>query len=256
MTQIDGTSVTLAFVPIPDGHAHPPIFYGMGEGACALGSVNAGNAATLDIGGGGINRGFKAVLSKAGHDIGAYETRHTALAAKIGTDGTETEVYDPAPGEALRLIHAYAKGARTSASGHRTGLAFVDVFAQRNCPDGNTHNAAMVYACPPFGDDDPDDDAFLTAVEATAATIVEAVGSYNAVAPDHGAPAIEALRLRLYSSGIYNRTPKVPADRIARHIFAGLSAALARDAGGIRRVELPVSGDPSDRLFDVLEAGG
>lgn len=244
---------TVDFIPIPDGQDNPPIFYAAGAGTEAMASVNAGNSAAMDVGGGGVNLGFKVALDAEGQDTAAYLTRHTAILGQIKGDGTTVMTWPAGQDNPTSLIYALADGYVTSASGHRRGLCLIEIFGTANLPHGNAMNAAMVYACPPYGGDFASDTDFLDAIEAAAGLIVRAMRGYNAIAAQHGAPVLGALRLCLMSSGIYNRQPKVPNDAIAGRIHAGLMAELGKDAGGIVRLELPVSGDPAKPLFDSLE---
>jgi hypothetical protein len=74
------------------------------------------------------------------------------------------------------------------------------------------------------------------------------MGRYNKIAGSHGVPAIPALRLCLFSSGIYNSF-SISSNRIAEQICAGLGDVLAKDDCGLTKVQLPVA----DPLFYIIQ---
>jgi hypothetical protein len=243
MAEIPGTGIALHFIEKPPG-GHAPIFYGGDEGSLRLGSVNAGNSEALYVGGGGINGGFARQLGRT-QRIDAYAARHTALieAAKDGEAFERYEDDDPT---------AFSFALVSRIDGSYEGVCFVDVFAPDRCPAGNPKNAAMLYAAPPNGMNHPDETEFLAAIGKTGQNIATAVARYNAIAPRETQPVIDALRLCLYSSGIYNRHG-VSADRIALAIYDGVASGLTTDSG-LKELQMPVSDDPGDPLFAAVKA--
>ncbi len=81
----------------------------------------------------------------------------------------------------------------------------------------------------------------------------KAVAGYNALAPKESLPAIEAVRLCLYSSVIYNPND-VSLDKIALAIFDGVSKELGAGGSGLKELQMPVSDDTSDPLFTAVKA--
>lgn len=248
MARIEGTDIDLHFIDKPAG-GHAPIFYGPSEGTLRLASLNAGNSEGLYVGGGGINGGFGHVLSRT-QTIGLYAARHQELLGDAAESGKATKRYADDDPTAFSCVYA-AKV--TEKDGTHEGVAFVDVFAPGRCPAENARNAAMLYVAPPYGGHYADDAAFLDAIRRTGKNIATAIARYNAIAPAERLPAIEALRLCLYSSVIYN-PGGVPLERIARAIFDGVSRRLAAEASGLRELQLPVSADSSDPLFTAVKA--
>ena len=114
----------------------------------------------------------------------------------------------------------------------------------------------MLYAAPPRGANHPQDADFLSAIRDTATNIVTCLGRYNAIAPKHGVPSIEVLRLCLFSSNIYNDYA-VPLDEIALAIFDGVAAGAAVGATGLKEVQFPYAGagdDGDGPLFAAVKA--
>lgn len=243
MAEIPGTGIALRFIEKPRG-GHAPIFYGADEGSLTLASVNAGNSESLYVGGGGINGGFARLL-RSTQSTDGYGPRHKALieAAKDGETFERYEDDDPT---------AFSFALVSRIDGSYEGVCFLDVFAPGRCPAGNLKNAAMLYAAPPNGMNHPDETEFLAAVGKTGQNVATAVTRYNAMAPGEDLPVIEALRLCLYSSGIYNRHG-VSADRIALAIFDGVASSLSADSG-LKELQMPVSDDPGDPLFAAVQA--
>jgi hypothetical protein len=248
MVKISGTSVTLGFILKPAG-GYAPVYYGRGEGSLALASVNAGNSQDLYVGGGGINGGFAKLLSRT-QKTGGYQARHQALvddAAKTGEAFMRYDDDDP-----TEFSYVYASKI-SDVAGWYEGICFVDVFSTSHRPAGNPHNSAMLYAAPPHGHNHPKEADFLDAVGQTGRNIATTVARYNAIAPQQNVPGIEALRLCLYSSGIYNQY-KVSLDKIALAIFDGVSAGLAAESSGLKELQMPYSDDPDDPLFSAVKA--
>lgn len=242
MTRIPDTSVCAVFQPV--GGPHPRLYYGGGEDGLALASMNAGNSPFLFVGGGGINSGFAHALRPQKTDD--YEMLHKALADAAPKDGFDTRTYDPADPMAASTI---CNKRVTSVSDH-TGIAFVDAFADELCPHGNTANRAMLYVAPPDGGYFPDDVSFLAAVTEIGTHAIEAVAAHNRWAGDNAAPRIAAIRLCMYSSGIYRRAG-VSLDRVALAIFAGIETGLQADADGLDEVQMPVSSGDNP-YFDAV----
>lgn len=235
---IPGTKLTATFLgPGPSGFT--PIFYGKDDGKLAMGSVNAGNSNQLYVGGGGINGAFAHVLDPI-QNTSEYATRHMALYQQAEGGGDPNETY--AVTDPMGHAHVLAKLVDDTPN-YYDGIVFVDVFGPGLCPDGNALNTAMVYVAPPYGPNYDSDAAFLAAIETTAAQVAECVTDYNAGAVASGGtlPSLKVLRLSLYSSNIYNRTPKVSLDLIAMAIFDGLMGVLKTDSGGLVALEFPVA---------------
>ena len=235
---IPGTPLHATFLGAA-ASGYSPIFYGAADGTRPVGSVNAGNAISLDVGGGGINRAFYEALKDV-QDTYAYQTRHEALLNQADAGGSRTETYRPDNPTRFSLVHPDRV---TTAQPWNDGIVFVDVFGASRQPYGNPKNMAMVYAAPPCDANYADDSAFLVAITQTARHIVEAVRAFNAYAAPtrNGLTALEVLRLCLYSSNIYNQILRVPLDSIALAIFEGLVAELREDSAGLAELQFPVA---------------
>lgn len=243
MNRLPDTHIDVMFIDKRAG-GHVPLYYGKGGGRAPMASVDAGDSRGLYVGGGGINRAFAAALKP--QDCDRYRVRHRELLQRFEAEGADSASYgDDDP---TRFSLLYAEHPVTRRKGWHDGICYVDVFGERLCPQGNPNNAAMLYAAPPCGDNYDDAHAFLAAVRATAGNIATAIGRYNGQAPALGLPAIEVLRLCLYSSGIYN-TLKVDVNAIARSIYDGLHEVLKGDACGLGALELPCGTDAADPLF-------
>jgi len=242
MLKIDGTNIDISFIEKPAGK-HAPIYYDSGEGTFVLASVNAGNSQALFVGGGGINAGFGHALSPT-QNIVDYAARHIALANDAAQSGDAFKRYDDDNPDALSYVYA-AK--IIDKPGWFEGVSFVDVFAPSRCPHGNPKNAAMLYAAPPHGDNHPKEADFLDAIAKTGRNIVKCVAGYNALAPKQNAPVVEAMRLCLYSSVIYNPNA-VPLDQIALAVFDGVSGELAaQPSSGIKELQMPWAAKGDDK---------
>lgn len=243
---VPGTQVQVTFLPPP-----PQLYYPAQETGLTLASVNAGNSDGLWVGGGGLNKAFGELLSAddTGQHTAQYGPLHKALIAKADASG---EVFDSYPA-GNPVSFCYARTIKvTSAAGWYDGVCFLDVFGSAVVPHGNVKNAAMLYVAPPKDTNYADADAFLKAIGETAEHIVATVAAYNTnVAAQHQLPAIEALRMCLYSSGIYNRKLNVSRHRIARAIYAGLCTALQQGDSGLQEIQLPV---PADPVFAAVQA--
>ncbi len=235
---IPGTQLTATFLGAGPG-GYSPIFYGASEGTAAMGSVNAGNSDMLYVGGGGINGAFGSVL-QATQDINLYQTRHQTLYQQATSGGAAEETYSATDPTSFSVVQP--KLVSTTPKAY-DGIAFVDVFGDGLAPNGNAHNSAMVYAAPPYGPRYDNDADFLTAIQTTAPHIAESVQAFNAAAkkPGSSLTPLRVLRLSLYSSNIYNRTPAVSLDLIAMAIYDGLLAALSKDDAGLMSLEFPVA---------------
>jgi hypothetical protein len=240
VAKIGGTSINVAFIEKP-ARGHVPLYYGAGEGSLALASLNAGDAAALYVGGGGINQAFERILGRT-QNTAQYLARHAALLADTGGSGEAFKRYDGDDPTAFSYLYA-AKVFETPA-GHE-GICFVDVFAPSRRPAGNPHNLAMLYVAPPNGHNHPGAADFLDAIGRTAKNIATTVARYNALASQQKLESIEALRLCLYSPAIYN-PHNVSRDKIALAIFDGLCAGLAADDGGLREVQMPYAPEKDD----------
>lgn len=269
MTVIPGTSTAANFIALTS--EYPPLFYSAGKPGPKMGSVNAGNQA-LYVGGGGVNRGFNNALTKAGQDTSAYQTRQNALLHKTAADTTGTETYaDTDPISFSSVMNSPV------AHDKLTGLTFVDIFGAGRLPHNNPANIAMVYTTPPDGRTYPMRDGFLTDVEATATKLIRSVATHNASADSHGVSTLPAVRMCLYSSGIFNAhfdddgtripypdahdhyigkdglpKPKVALDEIAMRIYHGLVAGLTEAPSGIDEIQFPYSTDKHDPLFNAV----
>lgn len=268
MTLIPGTTTTANFIGFEGPHA--PLFYDAVETGPTMGSVNAGNQ-QLWVGGGGINRGFEAKLASSGQTTSEYVNRHNQLFAATDPGDTGTSSYeDRDPIGFSSFINDPV------AHDDRTGLSFVDVFGDA-LPRGNVANAAMIYATPPDGRTYPTRDHFLADIEATACKLVRSVAAYNASAGDHDVPRLQAVRMCLYSSGIFNahfdddgshierdsatmrflgkdgtEKPKVSLDVIALRIYDGLVTGLNETPSGLTEIQFPFSPNPADPLFNAV----
>jgi hypothetical protein len=243
MGTLAGTAIKLTFVekPLTD---FPPLFYENGTDGPPMASVNAGNSDQLYVGGDGINGGFAKALAKL--TLGTYATRHQALLAKARGGGEDAETYADTDPMAFSLV--YPTALTSKKGGGEDGVCFVDVFAPQRCPNGVAANAAMLYVVPPCGPSYADRAAFLAAIRQTAGNVATTMGRYNKAAGSHGVPVIRALRLCLFSSGIYN-SHGVSSNRIAEQIYAGLCDVLAKDDCGLTEVQLPVA----DPLFYIIQ---
>jgi hypothetical protein len=248
MAEIDGTSIALSFIQKPAG-GYAPVFYGGSNGTLVLASVNAGNSDDLYVGGGGINGGFNHALSRT-QNTGEYMPRHKALFADAAKTGEASKRYD----DDDPTVFSYVYASKTiDKDDWYEGICFVDVFGSSRCPAGNPKNAAMLYVAPPHGNYHPVEADFLGAITRTGQNIAKAATRYNAMAPRENVPVVEALRLCLYSSVIYN--PKhVSLDKIALAIFDGLSTEFSARASGLKEVQMPTSDDTSDPLFAAVKA--
>ena len=120
------------------------------------------------------------------------------------------------------------------------GIVFVDIFADQYCPNGNEQNIAMLYVAPPYGPNYENEEDFIVAISETAKNISNALISYNEMVKSHtDLSIIEAIRLCTYSSGIYNRSPKVGVDIISTSIFDSLVAVLKATESGLKEIQLP-----------------
>lgn len=256
MTQsptIPGTSVKAIFQSVPYSHPYPAIYEGPKGTGATLGSLNAGNSASLCVGGGGINAAFQTDLSKAHQNTSHYTTRHLNLVHETADGGSAGQCFtdEDNPNVASYLV----KNKLTTGKNDFTGIVFVDVFADKYCPNGNPINRAMVYAAPPNSADPnfQSQTAFLQAITETGANIVAALAGYNAWAPQQS-PALDvvgALRLCMYSSGIYNAN-HVSLNKIALAIYDGIHKGLLKDATGITEVQMPVS-TGHDTYFEAVK---
>jgi len=267
--KIPDTSTAATFIAVTG--KYPPLFYSSGETGPTLGSVNAGNQ-QLYVGGGGINRGFAGALTAAGQTTAEYSSRHNALLASTAVDATGAATYDEANPISFSIFNN-----SPVAHDDRTGLTFVDVFGPSLQPDGNAANMAMIYTTSPDGRTYPTRDGFLADVTATARKLVESVAAYNGAADGNEVPSLEALRMCLYSSGIFNAhydddgtllpTPDtsgdyigkdgtakstVSFDVIALRIYDGLVAGLSESASGLTQIQFPYSTTPTDPLFNAV----
>lgn len=249
MSLIPNTQIAVKFVPAPPGK-FAPLYYTTAKEAAGLtlGSVNAGNSDQLYVDGGGINQGFHDLFIADKQDTAQYAALHKALLDKADKAADAFEVYAAGSNP---LAFSYVRTARvTDKDRCYDGVCFVDVFTPAYRPHGLAANAAMVYLAPPKGDNyNKDKAAFLTAVKTASEHVVATVSGYNAIAAQHGQPALDALRLCLFSSGIYNSLDVSPYV-IARTIYAGLCGALAKDSAGLKELQLPVPGDP---LFAAVQ---
>lgn len=257
MTMIPGTTTTAKFYTFTG--PYPPLFDGTGNGGgLVVGSLNAGNPA-LYVGGGGINQGFNHALTSAGQNTAEYATRQNALLAATAVGATGVAHYaDADPIGFSSVINDPV------AHDKLTGLTFVDVFGDGLQPHGDPDNAAMIYTTPPDGRTYATREGFLADIEATAAKMVESIAAYNSVADDHGVPALQAVRMCLYSSSIFNAsfdaegasmphgTEKVALDVIALHIYAGLVAGLSAVTSGLIEIQFPYTTNVADPLFNAV----
>ena len=251
MSVVLGSSVKIVFLHFKG--SEPDLFYAKGEGSTNVASVNAGNSASdcLCVGLGGVNGAFLKVLSitqkranlsvkqqcVAGN-FDDYQDRHLKLLAQADGGGSPWEVYTTTDPCQFSLVNPKRIN---QANGFVEGVCFVDVFDAALTPEGNMLNAAMLYMAPPYGGNYATKAAFLAAIEATAANMIETVSDYNALAAKQGLPVIEALRNTLYSSGFYNQNPKVQEPGIALAIFKGLSDALNKYTNsGLLELQFPV----------------
>lgn len=259
MPQILGTQVAVEFVSFPG--RYPDLYYAAGEGVHNLASVNAGNSDGLCVGLAGVNGGFKHDLTVAGQkrvDLGGapnddYQDRHQRLLAKALADPSRsaTESYSAIDPSLFSYVYAAPV---TQKSGWHDGVCFVDIFDPSLRPSGNAKNAGMLYVAPPYDGNYADQTAFLQAIETTAHNIVRTVAGYNAVAAAQKLPPIEALRLTLFSSNIYNQKYSVPAADIAHAIWRGLLAGIhAFPASGLLELQLPAGSGSQEVLFGVLQ---
>lgn len=238
MIKIPGTTASAAFYG-PTGD-YPPLFYSSSPTTGNMVSLNAGNSQVLDVGGGGINLGFKHALKNI-QDIAKYKPRHEQLLQQAAGAAT-SEVYSDDDPMAFSLIDASNRITNLNSAnsrGENDGVAFVDIFGPNLRPHGVNENVGMLYACPPYGDSYIDEQAFLDALGVMANNCVTVIGAYNSLAPAQAQPAISTLRMCLFSSGIYNRNVPVASDKIALAIFDGLVAVLATDDCGLSVIEMP-----------------
>ena len=263
MPVVPGTKVTASFFTFgstpPPGPQDPPeyphVYYGSGEGTLAMASINAGNSQSLEVGLGGVNKQFRLDLIAAGQknvNSGSddYQSRHAKLLAKAGSSGTASESYQT--GDPCVFSYVQASLVNTKAGWHE-GVCFVDIFSAKLCPAGNTLNAAMVYAAPPYGDNYASEADFLTAIQAMAVNIIKTIAGYNVIAPQQKLPVIQALRNTMFSSGLYNRAKKVDPDKIARAMFAGFQSQLQIDDAGLSELQFPVGRGAQGLLFGPVQ---
>ncbi len=234
MTTLPGTDIKVSLIA-KSASGFAPIFHeAPATGGLAMASVNAGNAVDLFVGGGGINGGFGHALQH--QDIAAYEARHKALLKSAQSGGPAHMAYADENPMAFSLVTADRLLA--DQSGYLDGLCFVDMFGAGHRPRNIAENAGMLYVASPFGGNYPDEQSFLEAITALAGTIALCVGRYNGLDRPAGLPALEAVRLCLYGSGIYN-THNTPPDAIALAIVQGLAGVLGSQNCGIRQIEVP-----------------
>lgn len=248
MTKIPGTDVAAVFQPVTGGY--PTLYYRSGETGVPLASMNAGNAPQLYVGGGGINAGFATALAR--QDIAAYATRHVALADETPANETRVQTFeDTNPAACMTICNT-----RTANARDYTGLAFLDAFTDDLCPGGNPANRAMAYVAPPDGQGYSDKTAFLADITAVADHMIKAISAHNAAqaaaAPGAVDLSVGALRLCMYSSGIY-RMSGVSLDEVALAIFDGIRRALLADPAGLSEVQMPVGQSGNDPYFRAVQ---
>ena len=230
---IKGTSLTANFLNNQSG-SNSPLYYKSSEFELSLASTDAGNSDSLYVGGGGINGAFGKALSNQITSL--YEHRHLALVEKCGSKLTDFEKYSDDDPMMLSLIF----NNRVKGDDSYEGIVFVDIFADQYCPNGNEQNIAMLYVAPPYGPNYENEEDFIVAISETAKNISNALISYNEMVKSHtDLSIIEAIRLCTYSSGIYNRSPKVGVDIISTSIFDSLVAVLKATESGLKEIQLP-----------------
>lgn len=248
MTVIPDTNTQAIFQTVAAG-AHPNLYYQHGECGPALASMNAGNSGALYLGGGGINAAFAAAL--AGHNSTAYADRHQALVAQAGEG---RDLFTHYSNTDLPLLATYLCGTKITDADDYTGIAFANVFTERGSPNQNSANRAMLYVAPPDGRHYRNAEVFLADVSTTATHAVASLHGYNDAADktDLGLPIIEALRLCVYSSGIY-RMSGVTADQVAVAIYHGVITALQQPNNRLRELQMPVSDDAQTPYFAAIK---
>lgn len=247
MTTLPGTDVNVSLIA-KSASGFAPIFHETPAAGLAMASVNAGNAVDLYVGGGGINGGFGRALHS--QDIAAYEARHKALLKSAQSGGPAHMAYADDNPMAFSLVAADRLLA--GQPGYLDGLCFVDVFGAGHRPHDLAENAGMLYVASPFGGNYADEAGFLEAIITLAGTIALAAGRYNGLDKPADLPALQALRLCLYGSGIYN-THNTPADAIALAIVQGLIGVLRAENVGITQIEVP---DDAPWHFALDQASG
>lgn len=261
MPHISGSQVSVEFMTFAG--KYPALYYGAGEAGYHLASVNAGSSNDLIVGSEFINGRFLAELNAAGQKQASskgkrtaskddYQSRHKRVLEKALADPSRTAFETFAATDPCLFCYAYAAPVTTK-RGWNDGICFVDVFDASLCPAGNTANAAMLYVAPPHDKNYANQAAFLQAIEATGRNIVQTLAGYNAVAGQK-LPVIEALRLPLFSSDIYNRRWDVPAGDVAAAIWRGLLAGQrAQPNSGLRELQLPTGSGAQPALFGVVK---
>ncbi|WP_263079733.1 NADAR domain-containing protein [Endozoicomonas sp. Mp262] len=188
------------------------------SGTAPITSVNAGDPG-LYVGRGTINAAFGKIL----HRPDEYQQLHHHL-LRHSNIGDVTHFDEPGHTSTVQFCTVLKDD--QSGQGKRDGTIIVDLFNDRHCPFGNTHNRSMTYVVPPERSDYETDQAFLAAVEQTAANMIRAVDSCNhRIAGDHRPGLVTPiLRVCGFSSGAF--AGQVPAKTIAAAIQRGIDRQI------------------------------
>lgn len=233
--QIPDTEISVEFIDNNTNHYSSLYYESQPTRSVNLASLNAGNSPLLYVGGGGINASFETALSPQNTSL--YQTRHLELLRRHSSNSefvsSRYEDTDPST-FSLLLNNPVGK------AGHNDGIVFIDIFSPEKRPYNVPSNVAMVYVAPPLGAEYESDEAFVDAVGKTSRNVARCVARYNQLSTDHDdLPLIESLRLCVFSSGIYNRTPKVDVSYLALVISQELIAELKRENIGKFHIQLP-----------------
>ena len=188
-------------------------------GTGMVGSVNAGTD-QLYVGGGTINKAFGEALTGSGDfNKNGFANYHAQLAG-LPQDSRGYCEPDMKPGRAMPGIkYSLCKPAHGN-----VGHAYVHIFSDDACPYNNPENRAMIYIVPPNGNKFPSKQAFLNAVEDTAANSLELVQEAILRTMDKYGNPIEIMRACRFSSGNYAKEGVTGAE-VATAIHRGYQRA-------------------------------
>ena len=217
-------------------------------------SVNAGTSNTgsvFAVGLGGINGAFASSLSSAGQDTSQYQGIHQHLYdTATALSAYKADFDSNAP---VRFSLMLKPDPSHGLPGY-DGIVFIDVFKTDEVPNQNALNSAMIYVVPPASSNYSDENAFLTAIEASCQTISDAVGSYNGTYAVPGnsykLDPIGNIRMCLFSGGIYRGSASV--SDVALHNLKGLEKGLSKTSTGIDCVGFENSEGAFDSIKDKL----
>lgn len=251
-TYIPNTNVRALVLDPKPGKDFVPLYENNAASSQVLLSVNAGTSNTgceFAVGLGGINGSFATALHNAGQDETLYQNLHKNLYLKSGiTDSAFEDSFRPADPVQFLLVQKPKTSSLQPKPGitpFYDGTAFVDIFRDKEFPNGMPVNYGMLYLMPPKRSNYSNDADFLTAVEVASETIVAAVESYNAMIVNDGLKLnkIEVIRMCLFSGAIY--AGGVAQDKIALSNLSGLEKGWSGINPTVAAVEFENSFDRS-----------